>query len=322
MGGRNERIARPDRRGVALGLASAPFASIAWAQAPQAGGAPSGGAVGPADPASNAPVPDAVLATSIDLSDRMTVPVMVNGRGPFPFVVDTGSNRTVVSDVLAAQLGLPAAGALEIRAATALANTGSVRVSDLAVGNRRMTGLRAPVLTLENLGALGMLGIDAVSGQRLVMDFRKRQMTLTGTLRREPEADTLVVQAKSRYGQLLLVDSEVEGVPLYVIIDTGSENTLGNNAMRTFLARRRAKQVEVIGVTGDTAQADLGLLSELRVGQVIVRNQQIAYADLFVFEQLGLHGKPSMLLGMSTLRQCAKVSIDFPAREVRFLLDA
>jgi hypothetical protein len=29
-----------------------------------------------------------------------------------------------------------------------------------------------------------------------------------------------------------------------------------------------------------------------------------------------------MLLGMSTLRKCAKVSIDFPAREVRFLLQA
>ena len=32
---------------------------------------------------------------------------MVNGQGPFPFVVDTGANQSVVSDVLALQLGLP-----------------------------------------------------------------------------------------------------------------------------------------------------------------------------------------------------------------------
>jgi hypothetical protein len=161
-----------------------------------------------------------------------------------------------------------------------------------------------------------------VADQRLVMDFRKNQMELTQTVRREPDPNTVVVQAHSRYGQLLLVDSDAEGVPLYVIVDTGSENTLGNRAMREFLARRRIREVKVVGVTGDEAAADLGLLSELRVGKVLVRRQQIAYADLYIFEHLGLHGKPSMLLGMSTLRQCAKVSIDFPAREVRFLVEA
>jgi predicted aspartyl protease len=312
MGGREHPSAHPHRRAVALGLAAGAFAapSFAWAE--------------PGDAAAVAPdaPPDSVLAASVDLADRMTVPVTVNGRGPFPFVIDTGSNRTVVSDALAAQLGLPSSGSLQIRAATALARTGSVRVAQLTVGTQRMSNLQAPVFTLDNLGALGMLGIDAVASQRLVMDFRKKQMILTGTLRREADAGTLVVQARSRYGQLLLVDSEVEGIPLYVIIDTGSEVTLGNMAMRNFLARRRAAQSEVISVTGDSAKVDLGMLSELRIGQVIVRNQQVAYADLYVFEQLGLHGKPSMLLGMSTLRQCAKVSIDFPAREVRFLLEA
>ena len=109
---------------------------------------------------------------------------------------------------------------------------------------------------------------------------------------------------------------------MVVMIDTGSEVTVGNNAMRDFLARRRAQRVDVIDVAGGTARVDLGLLPELHIGKVIVRNEQVAYADLYVFEHLGLHGKPSMLLGMSTLRKCAKVSIDFPAREVRFLLEA
>ena len=77
----------------------------------------------------------------------------------------------------------------------------------------------------------------------------------------------------------------------------------------------------MVAVTGDTAKVDIAFLPELHIGKVLVRNQQVAYADLYVFEQLGLHGKPSLLLGMSTLRRCAKVSIDFPAREVRFLLD-
>jgi predicted aspartyl protease len=313
MGGWHTSFAHPDRRAFALGLAAAALTVPTLAEAD-----PSEPAAAP-EIVEAAVVPDSVLAASIDLNDRMSVPVTVNGRGPFPFVVDTGSNRTVVSDTLARQLGLPPSGLIKVRVATSLASTNAVKVANLAVGHRRLINFEAPVFTQENLGALGMLGIDAVADQRLEMDFRRKRMTLTQTVRHETDANTLVVQARSKYGQLLLVDSWVEGIPLYVIIDTGSEITLGNTAMRSFLARRR-QQVDVISVSGDTAKADLGLLPELHIGQVIVRNQQVAYADLYVFEQLGLHGKPSMLLGMSTLRQCAKVSIDFPAREVRFLL--
>lgn len=334
MGGRDQLLACPDRRVFSLALAAGVLAApsfaaptLAWAEpiapiAPIAPAAATGGEEAIAALIPDPGVTDAVLAASIDLNDRMTVPVTVNGRGPFPFVIDTGSNRTVVSDALVAQLRLPSTGFLQIRAATAMAKTDSVRVASLAVGHRELTNFKAPVLQLSNLGALGMLGIDAVASQRLVMDFRKKQMVLTKTVRREPDAGILVVQAKSKYGQLLLVDSEVEGIPLYVIIDTGSEVTVGNKAMRTFLARRRAAETNIVDVAGETARVDLGLLPELRIGQVIVRNEQVAYADLYVFDNLGLRGKPSLLLGMSTLRKCAKVSIDFPAREVRFLLDA
>lgn len=319
MGGRDQSFACPDRRALALGLAAGALSVPAFALADPAPAAPAAPADSTAEPAAE-PVPDSVLAASVDLNDRMTVPVMVNGRGPFPFVIDTGANRSVVSDALAAQLGLPASGILKVKAATGEAKTGSVRVASLVVGRRRLTDFLAPVLQVDNLGALGMLGIDAVSDQRLVMDFRRKQMTLTKSVPQEGDPGTLVVEAKSKYGQLLLVDSQVEGIPLYVIIDTGSEVTVGNSAMRSFLARRRATGVDLVDVAGDTARVDLGQLPELRIGKVIVRNQQVAYADLYVFEHLGLHGKPSMLLGMSTLRQCAKVSIDFPAREVRFLL--
>jgi predicted aspartyl protease len=311
MGGWRKMLAMPDRRATALGLVAGALFAPTFVRAEEP----------PPEPAPKPDArPDQILDIGADKNDRMTVPVTVNGKGPFPFVIDTGSNRTVVSDTLAAHLALPAGESLTIRAATGMASTGSVHVAELAVGFRRLTDLHAPVLTQTNLGALGMLGIDAVADQRLVMDFRKKQMTLTKSVRRESDPETIVVAARSRYGQLLLVDSEVEGIPLYVIIDTGSEVTVGNNAMKMYLSRRRAQGMELIAVTGDRQTVDIGFLPELRVGKVIVRNEQVAYADLYVFEQLGLHGKPSMLLGMSTLRQCAKVSIDFPAREVRFLL--
>jgi hypothetical protein len=67
--------------------------------------------------------------------------------------------------------------------------------------------------------------------------------------------------------------------------------------------------------------APVGILPQLNVGHIRVTNQPIAYADLYTFKQFGLRDKPAMLLGMNTLRHFARVSIDFPRREVRFLLD-
>src|SRR5205085_7473083 len=46
------------------------------------------------------------LGTGRDLNDRMTVGVNISGRGPFPFIVDTGAERTVISSELARSLSL------------------------------------------------------------------------------------------------------------------------------------------------------------------------------------------------------------------------
>ena len=51
------------------------------------------------EPGPTPPPPDlgAQLETAFDQAKRMTVPVFLNGKGPFAFVVDTGANRTVVA---------------------------------------------------------------------------------------------------------------------------------------------------------------------------------------------------------------------------------
>ena len=49
---------------------------------------------------------DEVLKLERDLYDRMTVPVLIGARGPFDFLIDTGSERTVLSREVAKKLGL------------------------------------------------------------------------------------------------------------------------------------------------------------------------------------------------------------------------
>ncbi|MEK6638843.1 MAG: retropepsin-like aspartic protease [Pseudomonadota bacterium] len=66
----------------------------------------SGAAKAESIPAPIVPVED-IIATAEDDALRMTVPVMINGQGPFRFVIDTGADRTVISSELAERLGLP-----------------------------------------------------------------------------------------------------------------------------------------------------------------------------------------------------------------------
>ena len=279
-------------------------------------------------PTAGAPAPDsagsAVVTTSQDTSARMTVPVMINGQGPYPFVVDTGSDRTVISARLAQTLNLPLGQPVRLHSATGIDQVSTARIARLTVGAREVKSLEAPALDETNLGCLGILGIDAMSEQEVVLDFRAGQITIRPSMRQADQPDVIVVRAKSRYGQLLLVDSSVNGVPLYVIIDTGGDLTIGNPVLRETLSRRKSQvteaPIEVIGVTGTSVTADMATMPEIKIGGIRVNNMPIAYADLHAFSKFGLTHEPAMLLGVSVLRHFDRVSLDFKARQVRFLM--
>lgn len=277
----------------------------------------------PPPPAPPAGTPE-TLATAQDFAARMTVEVMVNGQGPFPFVVDTGADRSVVSDTLARQLALPAGPAALLHDITGTSRVETAVVSRLGVGAREITNIIAPVLLERYLGAMGLLGIDAVADQRLVIDFRAEQMTvIPSAAPREPEEEgAIVVKAKRRFGQLILVDAAVGKDKVYVIVDTGAQNSIANSALRRRLTARRAFpiQTKLVSVTGGTAIAEMSVIPEMRLGELTVRDLPVAYSDVHTFRQFGITSKPAMLLGMDMLRVFERISLDFPQKKVRFLL--
>jgi predicted aspartyl protease len=268
------------------------------------------------------PSTSSVVPAAKDETDRMTVPVWLDGRGPYAFIVDTASDHTALSQDVVLALGLPSAGQVIVDSATGKGPADSVRIGRLKVGAREVTGLRTPVFRAEDIGGDGLLGIDALKDQNIVMDFRSGQMTIQPSLRRD-EPGEVVVSAKSRYGQLVLVDASIDDEDLYVVIDTGGEVSIANSALRALVNRRRQAQNaagEVIGVSGEGARAEFDTLPHVRVGGVALSNLLVAYADVHAFERFGLRDRPAMLLGMDLLRHFDRVSVDFKARRVRFLL--
>ena len=267
------------------------------------------------------------FATSEDRSARLTIPVRVDGQGPYPFVVDTGANRSVISRELAITLKLPPGPQVALDDALVHERVDTVLIDRLDVGRRQIRALDAPVLPARDLGADGMLGIDSLRGQHVVLDFKGKRLLVapSGTANDDFTANATIVEGRRRFGQLVLVDAESQTKPVFVILDSGAQNTIGNDALRRLMrfGTRRGATLPVdrlISVTGRQTPVEIDEMPEIRLGEVTIQHAPVAYASLHTFTQFGLDDRPALLLGMDVLRVFRSVSIDFRRREVLFVL--
>jgi len=133
----------------------------------------------------------------------------------------------------------------------------------------------------------------------------------------------IVITGRRQHGQLILAHVTAAGLPLDAVIDTGSEVTIGNLALRDKLIRTNPDKfanVQAIGVTGEVVNLQVARIGELRLGSVVLRDVPIAFADVTPFKVFGLDNGPALLLGTDILETFRRVSLDFRARKVRFQL--
>ena len=286
-------------------------------------------ALGAAPPPAEPTPPAAPDGVSLDLGkdgfSRMTVPVSIGGSGPYKFVVDTGAERTVIARELAQNLALRSGGTTRLYSMSEVSNVATVMIPTLDVGGKSYRDINAPALEQRNLGAQGMLGVDALQSQRVSFDFTRQQMTVVPSRRTEEhwDGDTIVVTARSRFGRLVLVDAAVEGQKVWVIIDTGAQTSVGNTALRHALERHHKlpdpKALTMISVTGGHVVADATVIKRIRLGDAYIQDMPIAFADVAPFRKLDLLNRPALLLGMDALKLFERVSVDFANRRVRLL---
>ena len=284
-----------------------------------------GGSLLPPEPGS--PEADYVPPTSIamiaDIYRRMTASVRVNGRGPYPFVVDTGANQSVLASELAAQIGLTI-GPVEALHGVAGVQMTATTTADLTIGGRVQQNAPLSLLPAAAIGGMGLLGLDRLESQRVTLDFKRRSLRIEPSRGAYHDPDDRVLKATKRDGQLTLVDADVAGIPVTAFIDSGAQSTIGNRALQKYAlslypGTSTAKTV-VLSATGQTAPAEMAELARLRVGGLVLPNWPVAFADLHTFQLWRLVDKPAILLGVDILSRFEYVALDFPRDEVRFRL--
>src|SRR5690606_19765005 len=178
---------------------------------------------------------------------RMTVAVTIGDEGPFRFMIDTGAQATVLSRSLADRLELFDRDTATLVGMASRRQVETTAIEDFGLGSRRFYIRTAPLVEGAHIGeADGILGLDSLQNQRVLLDFVKQQISVS-------DAESLggnrgyeiIVKARERLGQLIITQARLDGIRVAVIVDTGAQGSVGNLALLERLRRHRG----ISGVT-------------------------------------------------------------------------
>jgi predicted aspartyl protease len=273
----------------------------------------------------------ATAAAGDSLTDRLgrvVAPVMVNGQGPFRFIVDTGANRSVISAALAQRLGLTAVGegiVHSVHGATPapLVDVQSLRYGNLAVPSAQMPMLQGSMLAGEH----GLLGVDGMQGRRLRLDFEDKCIEILPSNRAPALGFGWTrLRGELRFGNLVVVQGRIQGMRVNVLIDTGSNVSLANQALHRALADRvrydpTASSISRAYTAGEPIVLDTAIvLPELTIGDLSMSDMLLFVGDFHVFSLWGLDAEPTVLVGMDVLSKARAMAIDYERASVYFRL--
>jgi hypothetical protein len=258
---------------------------------------------------------------------RMTVSALINGKGPFRFLVDTGADRSVIAADVAAKLGLVSGANVVVQGISRSVPATTARLKSLEVGPIELKDVAIPVLSREWLGADGYLGLDVLNQRKVTFDFRHQMLTINRSqlTSRPVSSPDLVVHVSGSRGRLTAFDARVDDVPAAAFVDSGAETTIGNSRLFAELQKNGARYLDnrivpVTDVTGGSVPGRITSFSTIKMGAISFLRANLLICDLEVFDVWGLADRPALFIGMNFLGQTSAFSIDFGRKELHFRL--
>jgi predicted aspartyl protease len=271
------------------------------------------------------PEPLFAAPTRLDRIGRVMTHVMVNGKGPFRFVIDTGASRSTLAPHLARSLGLKNSVGRNVmlNGVTGVAEVPTVAVDSIEIGALKFENQNLPVIFTSIMGnADGILGVAGFHDQRIDVDFKRDRVTVLESNGRRPHFSMVTARAHRNESGLMILDMRVgRRIKVKAVIDTGAERTLGNLALQNEINKRRRHKREVVsavihGATPDITDGDVQTVKEAKIGDLTVTNFEVIFADFHVFKHWELDQEPAMLIGMDMLGVLDRIVIDYRRNEV------
>src|ERR1700678_1599021 len=101
------------------------------------------------------------------------VPVYVEGKGPYEFILDTGAYRCLLSPELSSSIGIQPGSQQQATGIGGAINMSSARVSSLTVGTASQENIEVAITAeLSRLGDAVQTKVDGVLGSNFLKNFR------------------------------------------------------------------------------------------------------------------------------------------------------
>ncbi|HYM34905.1 MAG TPA: aspartyl protease family protein [Steroidobacteraceae bacterium] len=266
--------------------------------------------------------PRYVAPTLRDRIGRIWAPVMINGKGPYRLVLDTGANSSAIIPSVATSLGIryrESPDQVQLHGVTGSAIVPIIMVDTFEVGDLLLDGTRLPVVADVFGGAQGVLGTKGLDDKRIYIDFRNDLIQIARSKGERLPAGFSRLPIKMSEGQLLTFEIRIGGVRTKAILDTGAQQTIGNNSLREALLRRarEGKDQSIVGVTLDVAHGQSIMVPPISIGEVEIHNMRVIFGDIFIFDKWNMTHDPTMLLGMDVIGTLDTLVIDYKNHELQ-----
>lgn len=288
--------------------------------------------------AARAAAPVTVVPYEITKEGAIVIDVTVDGRGPYPFIVDTGATLSLVFENFARGRALEPAATASIRI---LSISGArvldpVVIGDIAAGAtlaRRKTGVILPDWEAPRVTPAGVIGLDILEAFALAFDVDAKTIAfypkgglpedLTGRMRKVPIRLTKYTDAGA---ELFTMRGKVNGEPITFIVDLGLATTLVNYAAGDALfantitvagGRTATTSTRLDDVFDDRTKVNAGIMRTISAGTQRWSRKIVWIYDAPLFEELGVHRLSYGLIGADLLTR-QDFAIDFEARRIFF----
>jgi len=227
--------------------------------------------------------------------DKPVIEAVINGRGPFPFILDTGcSPLLILNDDLTDELGLERgeADAVGDPSDPGAIETSRILVESVRIGDAEFTGVEGlswadPGLFHGEGSPRGIIGLPMLGGVLATFDFPGGRVTLSpGAL----DADDPRAVAYTTGGGIPEIPISVAGRSYKAHLDTGAG---GGVVLPIDEAEHLplSTEPEVVGV-GRTVNSEIKIYGatldgELRIGPLAMIDPRIGFRDVFEQASIG-----------------------------------
>ena len=218
---------------------------------------------------------------------RVIVNVMLSGKGPFRFILDTGAAGSLIGADLTEELKLPVVGeaAVGSPAGGQPLPAKLVKLDQLSIGNLSISDIMAVSLDMSQLfhgkdAPRGVLSPALFSGLLLSLDYpQKRVVIRPGELPAANQTDIFDYNPSQRLPRVKL---SMAGLNVDVDIDSGSPGSISLPLIYSEQLPLASKPVEVGRIR--TVDADLPIVGaklngEVKLGRYVFTNPDLTFAD-------------------------------------------